>query len=152
MVPVSRLRTAPHSHFICCPPPPSPSALLYSSQTRLYLGSHFIPPPPSKRPRCSGHQGFTTNSHDPGSTEKQQFAFPSFRIIDCQKNYSPVLQPPLFVWYRRDKSVKDKDKYKDKTVKEGSKLFPRGPNSFAGVTEGSSPYYHLPFSHTKHKD
>ena len=49
MVPVSRLRTAPHSHFICCPPP-LPSALLYSSQTRLYLSSHFIPPPPSKRP------------------------------------------------------------------------------------------------------
>ena len=149
MVPVSRLRTAPHSHFICCPPLSSPSALLYSSQTRLYLGSHFIPLLPPNDPAARVTRDSQPTHTIPDQQRNNNLLFlPSASLI---VNF-PVLQPPLFVWYRRDKSVKDKDKYKDKTVKEGSKLLPRGPNSFAGVTEGSSPYYHLPFSHTKHKD
>ena len=125
MVVVSRLRTAPRLHFIC--PLLNPAAaplILYSSQTRLYLSSHFIPSPPSKRPRCSGHQGFTTNSHDPGSTEKQQFAFPSFRIFDCQKNILQFCSRLYSFGIGEIKVSKTKTNIKIKLSKRAPSCFP----------------------------
>ena len=138
MVVVSRLRTTPRSHFICSTPC---LPLLYSSQTRLYLSSsHFIQTTPLL---AEGHQGFTTNSHS-CQTNALEIYLDFLHCIDCQTLLnSLVWSALLFVSYRRDKSVKDKDKYKDKTVKEAPSCFPPGPNSFAGLTPGSSPAHHI---------
>ena len=124
MVPVSRLRTAPHSHFICCPSPPSPLCLtlLFSNKTLSRLT--LYPPPPSKRPRCSGHQGFTTNSHDPGSTEKQQFAFHSFRNIDCQKTILQFCSRLYSFGIGEIKVSKTKTNIKIKLSKRAPSCFP----------------------------
>ena len=105
-----QLTTASHSHFIC-PLLPLPLTLLFSNKTLSRRRSLFILP--SFQTTGEGHQGFTTDSH---------FGEKHFFPLDAA--LSLVWSALLFLSYRRDKSVKDKDKYKDKTVKEAPSCFP----------------------------
>ena len=128
MVVVSRLRTAPRLHFIC--PLLSPAAarsntLLFSNKT---LSQLTLYPPPSERPDCSWTVTRDSQpTHTPAKPTVCRYRYKTLlpQCIDCQTVLnSLVWSAPLFVSYRRDKSVKDKDKYKDKTVKETPSCFP----------------------------
>ena len=92
-------------------PLPPPLTLLFSNKTLSRRRSLFILP--SFQTTGEGHQGFTTDSH---------FGEKHFFLLDAA--LSLVWSALLFLSYRRDKSVKDKDKYKDKTVKEAPSCFP----------------------------
>ena len=90
----------------------SPSlTLLFSNKTLSRRRSLFILP--SFQTTGEGHQGFTTDSH-----------FGEKNFFPSDAAFSLVWSALLFLSYRRDKSVKDKDKYKDKTVKEAPSCFP----------------------------
>ena len=85
--------------------------LLFSNKTLSRRRSLFILP--SFQTTGEGHQGFTTDSH-----------FGEKHFFPSDAAFSLVWSALLFLSYRRDKSVKDKDKYKDKTVKETQTCFP----------------------------